>query len=133
MERNYALEDFKINKYAYGVIESDGSWSNYSGKYDINYSSILSRLIQEAGRFCENFASDLFIDWQSIELDLEKPDFSGGVYLFGFRQSGVDHNTFVLSRYNSEGDYAKHNYRSLWRLDISVNDRDIKMELGRCF
>lgn len=31
------------------------------GGWRINYSSILSKLIQEAGRWCEHYASDLFI------------------------------------------------------------------------
>lgn len=127
------VEDFKMNDYAWKILEDSGSWSNYSGKFDINYSSILTRLIQEAGRYCESFASDLFIDWAGIEKNLSDRDYCGGVYLFGFRKYGVDHNSYVLSRYNNDGRYAEYEYRSMWRLDITVDGDDITMKLGRVF
>ena len=127
----YTLEDFEAD-----VKDTcDGYKSMYTGRYEINYSSILTRLIQEAGRFCKYYASDLFIDWASVERFLES--WSGGdvhnVNLFGFRQSGVDGNSFILSRYNNEGKNARYNYRSLWRLDTIVKGDTIEMTLGRVF
>ena len=97
------MENFKMNEYTWKPIESDGYWNSYSRRWDINYSAILSNLIIEAGKFCECFASDLFIDWRVIETELENIDYRGGSYLFGFRQNGVDHNNFVFNRYKNDG------------------------------
>ena len=136
MEKTVTFEDFKLNTYAYGLLTEEGRRDYYSGKYEINYSSILSRLIQEAGRFCEYFASDLFIDWGGVLRWMEEAeDNSESVFLFGFRQNGVDGNSFVLSRYNNGCyRYPEKEYRSMWRLEISTNDKDgIKMILGRVF
>lgn len=131
----YTINDFRMNSYAYKPITASGYVSSYSGKYEINTSSILTRLIQEAGRFCENFASDLFIDWARIEKELDGSDaILGETFLFGFRKDGVDHNSFILSRYNN-GMYAcpEAEYRSMWRLDIEADGKDINMTLGRVF
>ena len=136
MEKNVTFEDFKFNTYAYHLMTEEGRRSSYSGKYEINYSSILSRLIQEAGRFCEFFASDLFIDWGGVLRWMDEAgECEEAVFLFGFRQSGVDGNSYVLSRYNGGCyRYPEKEYRSMWRLEISTNDNEqIKMILGRVF
>ena len=130
----YYNEDFSMNEYAYKPITEDGRVGYYSGKYEINYSSILTRLIQEAGRFCEHYASDLFIDWQEITEMLDAaPDIIHETKLFGFRQMGVDHKAFVYSRYENSGNNARYNYRSMWRLDIDADGKEISMKLGRVF
>ena len=135
MKKEYGFEDFRVNEYAYKPISADGRISSYTGHYDINYSSILTRLIQEAGRFCGRFASDLFIDWNCIVSKIEAAeDGETHTFLLGFRADGVDGNTFIFSRYNNYGDSARHKYRSLWRLDILTHDEDeITMYLGRVF
>lgn len=127
------LENFKMNEYAWRAIEDEGYWNSRAMRWEINYSSILSRLIVEAGKFCEHFASDLFIDWRVIETEMENSDYCGGSYLFGFRKDGVDHNAFVFNRYDSDGKFAQYQYRSMWRLDVVTEDDRITMKLGRCF
>lgn len=127
------LENFKVNMHAYkdDMYDAFGRWSrDWDGteKFVINTSSILTRLIQEAGRYCEHFASDLFIDWQSITENFTDYEYAGGVYLFGFRKDGVDGNNYVLNRCN-DGDSAR--YRSIWRLEIVTRDDEIGMVLGR--
>jgi len=130
------MKRFEINGKA--IIE-DGRRGYYSGRYEINYSSILTQLIQEAGRYCERFASDLFIDWSSVVDWIDSAE--NGMeetFLFGFRQNGVDHKEYVLSRYENEKDRARYNYRSLWRLDVETSRNEygtdeIKMVLGRVF
>jgi len=132
MNKEYTVNDFTFNEYAWKPITDEGRRSSYSGKYDINYSSILTRLIQEAGRYCERFASDLFIDWQSVTewIDGAEPG-QEKTFLFGFRENGVDHDAFILSRFNSYCCPEKE-YRSIWRLDISTDyDDRITMTLGR--
>ena len=134
--KSYTVEDFKVNTYAYGrdTITDNGRWSTTWNRYDVNYSDILTRLIQEAGRYSERYASDLFIDWECLMEKMKDRDFSGGVYLYGFRRDGVDHRNFVLSRYSNNGKiYAEKEYRSMWRLDIKCEDDEIEMTLGRVF
>lgn len=133
-KETYTAEDFQFNSYAWKVMEADGSIDRYTGKYSLNYSHILSRLIQEAGRYCENFASDLFIDWQAVERFLNETNGAAEkVFLFGFRASGVDHDSFIFSRFENEKSYAAHSYRSLWRLVVSMNGEKCFMLCGRVF
>ena len=112
---------------ANGHLERDGS-------FYINYSDILTRLIQEAGRYCERYASDLFIDWKIVDDDLKNGMTITQSKLFGFRESGVDHVDFVYGHLSNP--YGNYEYRSIWRLDIEVTDDDyygkeIKMSLYR--
>lgn len=120
----YEIEkDFLTKTYDSKVIEAQGR------DFDINYSSILTKLIQECGRLCESYASDLFITWNDIVQKLKDKTMKTSVYLFGIREMGVDHNEFVLSRYNNNGCYAKHEYRKIYRLNIIVEGDLIRMEL----
>ena len=59
-----------------GTIRENGSYSPSKGKWEINYSSILTKLIQEAGRWTERYASDLFLGWKEIDEILSNPEFS---------------------------------------------------------
>ena len=119
------------------TIEKDFSMKTYCSKeinawgrdFDINYSSILTKLIQDCGRLCESYASDLFITWNSIERKLKEKTMETSVYLFGIREMGVDHNEFIINRYNNYGCYAKHEYRKIYRLNIVVEGDLITMEL----
>lgn len=120
----YEIEkDFSTRPYYSKVIEAEGS------DFDINYSSILTKLIQECGRLCESFASDLFIIWNGIERRLKDKTIETSVYLFGIREMGVDHNEFILNHYNYYGCYAKYEYRKIYRLNVFVDGDLIKMEL----
>lgn len=130
--KTYTINDFRFNTYAYKPLEATG-YANSRGEYEINDSSILTTLIQEAGRWCESFASDLFLDWTDVKrfvLEDAEPG-AAKTFLFGFRQHGVDHDSFILSRFNNYGYSAGLEYRSLWRLDIKVEDKAMTMRLGR--
>lgn len=107
------------------ILEAE-AYRNSNGAFEVNYSSLLTRLIQEAGRWCRRYASDLFIDWEPIANGLKDGSIESGTSLFGFREDGVDHNTFVKSRYENESMYgsASHEYRALWRLDVNVEKND---------
>ena len=72
---------------AYGV----GYIKNAKQYQNINYSSILTKLIQDAGRLCDIYASDLFINWQcKIVEPLEKGELRNQVYTIELRQNGVE-------------------------------------------
>lgn len=130
----YNLDDFKLvenNR----MIAAHGRFlenMSYDGKYwDVCYSEILSKLIVDTGRFAERFASDLFIDWSTIEKCLCDPNYEGGKYLFGIRQSGVDPAAFVVSKFNSKQYYANDYYRKIYVLLVTVNpDKSIDMKFG---
>ena len=120
----YTIEkDFSDKPYFAKVIDAQGR------DFDINYSDILTKLIQECGRLCESYASDLFITWDNIVRKLEEKAMKTTTYLFGIREMGVDHSEFILSRYNNNGCYAKYEYRKIYRLDITIKCDLIRMEL----
>lgn len=100
--KEYTINDFKFDSV---TEKSHGSWEQSrkdpgEGMYVINYCSILTRLIQAAGRVCKRYASDLFIDWLGINESLKDKSYEGGRYLFGFRENEVDHAAYVLGRIN---------------------------------
>lgn len=64
-EIEYRDEQIKSLKDALtGTKREIGYFNTLQGNWEINYSSILTKLIQEAGRWCEHYASDLFITWK---------------------------------------------------------------------
>lgn len=95
----------------------------------LNYSSIFSELIHAAS-VCEYFASDVFIDLQCIEKAINDADndAENKVFYLGYRNSGVDGNTFVKSRLSENRNYE---YIRLYRLEISVRGEYITAELKR--
>ena len=120
----YTIEkDFSTKTYYSKVIKAEGR------DFDINYSSILTKLIQECGRLCESYASDLFITWSRIVRELERETMETSTYLFGIREMGVDHTELILDRYNNYGYHAQYEYRKMYRLDVIVNDDSIIMKL----
>ena len=108
------------------IMKESGSWEKKSidspnkGKFSINYSSILSKLILEAGKHCKYHASDLFIDWKIIDRELENFDYKGGRYIFGFREMGVDHNSYFENWLGNPDFYGMDRYLAVWVLDVSV-------------
>ena len=112
---------------ATGFVEE---YRNDTRKCNINMSQIYTVLIQEAGRWCEDYASDLLIDIESIKYVLDHPDDWEGnkncrkengrevaEFLIGFRRNGVDHKEYIeASKQNEHEKY--HYYRSIWQLTI---------------
>lgn len=108
-----------------GKITEKGSLQY--GKWEINYSSILTKLIQEAGRWCKFFASDLFILWDlNIETPLKEKTINTGAFVFAFRESGVD----GLGHYAYHKDEPNY-YRAVWFLDIIIEEGKITMTLHK--
>lgn len=111
----YTLNDFSKIKMNATITEAQGRSA------EINTSSILTKLIQSAGRFCESYASDLFISWNSMLRDMECGELKE-TYLFGMREAGVDHDKFILYRYNQNDISAHYEYRQMWRLYTNVDE-----------
>lgn len=126
MKKEWTIDNLKMDSVEYKAC---GQWNGYRNEFDINYSSILTKLIQEAGRWCEYYASDLFIDWASLMDKLHNHAYNGGTFLFGFRKMGVDHTGYILSNL-SDGRSTDY-YRSVWRLDVEIDSDDIRMIFGK--
>ena len=110
-----------------GTITETGSYNPLEGKWEINYSSILTRLIQEAGRWCESYASDLFVQWKyGIDQKLDNGTLYTNTFVFAFRDSGVDSEEWYENHKN------EHNYyRAVWYLDVLTDEGKIKMTLHK--
>lgn len=91
----------------------------------LNYSSIFSELIH-AAIVCEYYASDVFIDLQTIEKAINEAE--NIVFYLGYRDSGVDGNSYVESRLSKNRYYE---YIRLYRLEISSDGEYITVELKR--
>ena len=113
-----------------GIYENDIRESFSNGAFvseiqNCNFSSEWSRLINEAGRWCESYASDILIDFESIKAYLERlkngEESEGREFWFGFRQMGIDNLAFIQSR--TEREYASHVYRAVWRWRFIVEER----------
>lgn len=115
------------------VWGGEGDASSY---VNINLSEIFTILIQEAGRWCESYASDLLVDIDCMKKALSNPDGwtedkhyrktedgNDAVYFrLGFRQGGVDHREYI--DYAMEHDTQKYYYyRSIWDLWIEKDAR----------
>lgn len=98
------------------------SWLNEDG-FEINYSSTLTHLIQYAGRYCENYASDLFLIWSCLVERFKNKDYTGEKLILGFRESGVDKNESVVRNYNENRYY----YRKIVTVEIEVKDGRLDM------
>lgn len=119
--REYIVNNKKFYQLNTDMFMTVGS-QNCRGEWSVNYSCILTRLIQEAGRFCDRFASDLFIDWKGVEKWIKNPT-ERRVWMFGFRRSGIDHDVYVLTGHN------EREYRSLWILECECDGENITMML----
>ena len=116
MEDAYRIVDhvvFGYNSERKNIIEASGQFVN--GHISVNLSSIWSRLIKEAARVCDFYASDLLIDIASVEEQLETFVRNGEehTWLFGFRRSGVDGNAFIAQRGIKSSEYV-----SMWSLTL---------------
>lgn len=125
---DYRDEQIKDLKEALvGTKRGRGCFNPLKGKWEINYSSILTKLIQEAGRWCEHYASDLFIIWKcNIDKKLDDGTMDTERFVFGFRKDGVDHKEWYELHKNDVG-----RYRAVWFLDVTVNDGKMKMILHK--
>ena len=101
-----------------GIITETGHYNPLEGKQEINTSSILTRLIQEAGRWCEYYASDLFVQWKyEIESKLDNGTLETDTFVFAMCDSGVHHKEWYEER--KYGDY-----RVVWFLDVETKNQN---------
>ncbi len=102
--------------------------TEYGSDAELNISSIGTALIQNVGRFVENYASDLFYDWETLKRVIKesKPG-DNSIMLFGLRDSGVDGSDFVMSHANSSrnafgNSHMTDRYRKLFAVRVMVTE-----------
>lgn len=103
---------------------------------NINLSSIETILIQNAGRFCEFYASDVLYDIQAMhEFTKDVKTNDEQIFIFAMRNSGIDGCSFLTSRIEdttSRTDFYKliHDYyRKILAVKITKKDGYIKAEI----
>lgn len=108
-----------------GTITVDGEYNPYEHRWDINHGEIITRLIQDTGRYCQSHACSLFFTLHEIEQKLEqgKPNWKQS-YIFAIHDRGVDDKEEYEERKQNV-----HFYRKVWQLDINTSSEMITMEL----
>ena len=103
------------------------------GEYNVNYSEILSELIYATARFCENYASDLFISWEPVANTLRHLHTTEVLgFVFGIRENGVDGAEFVRGRLENPGCYGSNVYRAIYQLTATFDDdENVTLKLAR--
>ena len=99
----------------------------------LNTSSLYSFLIKEAGRLCDHYASDMFIDLKTLDNAIagsesvlfEVDDYR---WVVGIRDYGVDHDAFLECRMKEHS--VARNYRKIYYLEINL---DTEATYGRYF
>ena len=105
------------------VSIAKGGYSKYFHKWDINLSSILDILINEAAK-CTHYASDLFIFWKQVEESLcaETETYPTKRFFFGFRDMGVDHLAYINFKYDPDNIAVNPDYRCIYMLKGELDD-----------
>ena len=122
------LEDFKINKEKckFHELGTYGEFCFNHGDFYLNYSSLLTELIHAAGRYCEYYASDLFIIWTGLINRMKTPEFKGEKLVLGFREMGIDKDEKVVMYYNTTPYY----YRKIYVIEVEVHGSKIDMYMN---
>lgn len=112
------------------LITAKGQWAEdrYGGSYCINATSILTKLIQDTGRFALRYASDLFLEWQTVLEYLkeysEAPERAD--FVFGIREDGVS-TAADAANLSSQ----RHVHRAIYVLRVFKGPSDVTMELHK--
>lgn len=123
-----------MSKELYKPIHEEGYWDCSHGEWSINYSDILTALIQMAGSYVDRYASDLFIIWKyDVEKWMREHDWKGDIIRFGFRDFGVDNycNSKESNPLWAGNKYGNYYYRRIVKLEIKIEGDRIIMELSQ--
>ena len=106
--------------------------------HTLNLSTIASTLIGQAGRWCEHYASDFIITWDTvrniINEHMSSTERCETEYVaFGFRRNGVDSNSFIASRLHSDVSNGLKEYAHIFvieiRDDVEVGWKNVHVSL----
>lgn len=110
------------------VTECYSATCDSDGKSRYNVSSMLTLLVQETGRYAERYASDIIISANSLMRCLDEPlAHINEIFLFGIRESGVDHYEFVRSNmdsYRNNTSAFEGYYRKIYAIKLTLHDEN---------
>lgn len=131
MDEQRVYEAANYAKYGRAVLEEtfqlDDGKPYYADRFNgINLSGLFSFLIKEAGRLCDNYASDMFYDMKELNNRLagdssELFDNKEFRYIIGIRDSGVDSIGFMQYRIDSES--CVYHYREVILIEITPDEK----------
>lgn len=125
-------KDFTLNDYVMHPITETGYYSTYSGRWEINLSSIFTYLIHRVGRYTENYASDLFYEMSAIYKSLKDWDeLDGRTFLVGIRYDGVDENDSIAAKIRNKADLSKVYIDGVYMLKFEQHDTEMKVTFGK--
>lgn len=130
MERTELYEALEYGKYGKDLCDHTFQLDTGLCKEDrfngIWLSGLFSLLIKEAGRLCDNYASDMFIDLQTLYKDLngttsvlfEQETYQ---YVIGIRDMGVDSERYV--KCNAEREDCTYAYREMFLITVTPDEK----------
>ena len=113
---------------SYEMIDNTfGHWSESNQEYSINLSSIYTKLIQETGRFCERFASDVLYGIKTLESFMNETGPFEVTEFFGLRENGVDGFEYIM--HNFKNGYSASYYRKIYAVKLYTAGDKLHAEL----
>lgn len=95
---------------------------NFSNPVNINISDITTFLIQNVGRYCDRYASDLLISHESLinTINNLNPDRKNEYLWLGLRESGIDGIAYIIASMKDHSpEYIAAYYRKVFCIKIS--------------
>lgn len=83
-------------------------------------------LIRETGIHCKKHNSDVLITHNTMMKELKKTEISQNVFLFGIRDNGVDHLSYIADRIAHDPEIlSKDYYHKIYAVYIKIGTDDI--------
>ena len=131
MERTELYEALEYGKYGKDLCDHTFQLDDGSPYFNERFNGIwlaglFTLLIKEAGRLCDNYASDMFIDLQTLHKDLngttsvlfEQETYQ---YVVGIRDMGVDSESFV--KCHAEREECSYAYREMFLITVTPDEK----------
>lgn len=129
LQTELLLKDQKIDELRNmlnGTVRANG-YRTSDGRFEINTSDILTKLIKLAAKHCDSYASDLFVQWKyNVEKVLETGEMQTQYFVFAFRDGGIDHKEWWELHKDDP-----HYYKEVWFLSVIVDETKITMDLHK--
>lgn len=120
-------ENLKYKIAVSGTINAEGT--REIGFWRVNKTDILSKLIQKAGRWCEENASELFERWSEVEEYFSSGVDENRIFIFAFHQFGVD-DIIAYNYHQNRWDASTH-YRSVWKLETQIDGDSMQLTFSK--
>ena len=115
------------------VAEAYGEMDDFTGKWNVNYSSVLSELIKAAGRHCESHAADVLIEINRIveAVNTGEENLHEDIYC-AIRDAGTDSDAYINSRMRETLVYGPQPYYEVYVACIRSDMEHIRISLYAC-